>query len=134
MKRTKQSNLFGRLFAPVEDGKYTSKIEAPVYEPKNLQPRIRQLYSKEKSRKLLHEIKKSSLPAGEKQFLITATERHTVFDYEKIADYYAHASKEMQDLMEKSALVIVDFDKAIEYGYVQLCDKLRKQYLEEYGE
>lgn len=134
MKRTKQINLFGRLFAPTDDGKYTSKIEAPIYEPKNLQPRIQELYSKEKTRKLLNEIEKSNVSAVEKKFLITAAERHTVFNYERIADYYSHASEEMQDLMEKSALVIIDFDKAIEYGYVQLCDKLRKQFMEDYGE
>lgn len=60
--------------------------------------------------------------------------RHNVFNYEKIADYYAHSSKEMQNLMEKSGLVIIDFEKAIQYGYVKLCDEIRKQYLEEYGD
>ena len=40
----------------------------------------------------------------------------------------------MQNLMERSALVIIDFEKAIEFGYVQLCDEIRNQYLEEYGE
>ena len=57
-----------------------------------------------------------------------------MFNYEKIADYYAHSSKEMQHLMERSALVIVDFEKAVQYGYVKLCDEIRSQYLEEYGE
>ena len=37
----------------------------------------------------------------------------------------------MQRLMEQSALVIVDFDKAIEYGFVSLNDQLSSQYLEE---
>jgi hypothetical protein len=55
-------------------------------------------------------------------------------NYEKIADYYAHSSKEMQHFMERSALVIIDFEKAIEYGYIKLCDEIRTQYLEEYGE
>lgn len=36
--------------------------------------------------------------------------------------------------MERSALIIIDFEKAIEYGYVKVCDDLRNQYLEEYGE
>jgi hypothetical protein len=40
----------------------------------------------------------------------------------------------MQSLMEKSALVIIDFEKAIEYGYIKMCDDIRTQYLEEYGE
>ena len=55
-----------------------------------------------------------------------------MFNYEKIADYYSHASKEMQELMEKNALVIIDFNKAIQSGFVRLSDKIRKQYLEEY--
>jgi hypothetical protein len=54
-----------------------------------------------------------------------------VFNFSKIADYYAHSSSEMQELMEQSALVIVDFDKAIEYGYVALNNQLSNQYLEE---
>ena len=82
----------------------------------------------------MKEIEKSSLSYDEKMFLMDAARRHNVFNYEKIADYYAHASKEMQHLMERSALVIIDFEKAIEYGYVNLCDEIRKQYLEEYGE
>jgi hypothetical protein len=33
--------------------------------------------------------------------------------------------------MEKSALIIIDFNKAIEYGYVQLNDEIAEQYLED---
>ena len=55
-------------------------------------------------------------------------------NYQLIADYYSHSSKEMQKLMEDSALVIIDFEKAIELGYVQLSKEIRTQYLEEYGE
>ena len=56
----------------------------------------------------------------EKQFLLACATRHYVFNYSKIADYYASASKEMQELMEDSALVIIDFDDAIAKGYVKL--------------
>ena len=41
-------------------------------------------------------------------------------NYSKIADYYSNASEEMQILMEKSALVIIDIDDAIANGYVKL--------------
>ena len=34
----KQMNLFGTEFAPKENQKYSSKIEAPIYEPKNKKP------------------------------------------------------------------------------------------------
>lgn len=131
----KQINLFGQEFAPnKDDQKYTSKIETPIYEPKNKKPHILELFDDSKTKRLIKEIKTSNLPEQEKLFLIEAAKRHTVFNYEKIADYYAHSSKEMQTLMEKSALVIIDFEKAIELGFVKLCDDIRKQYMEEYGE
>lgn len=131
----KQINLFGQEYAPNEsEKKYSTKIESPIYEPKNTKPHIMELCDKTKTHRLLKEIEASSLPYDEKMFLMDSARRHNVFNYEKIADYYAHSSKEMQNLMEKSGLVIIDFEKAIQYGYVKLCDEIRKQYLEEYGE
>jgi hypothetical protein len=131
----KQFNLFGQddVNNNIEQ-KYTSKIETPVYEPKNVKPHILELVNKSKSERIIKEIKASSLSDEEKEFLIEAAKRHNVFNYEKIADYYAHSSKEMQNFMERSALVIIDFEKAIQYGYIKLCDNIRKQYLEEYEE
>tara|TARA_R110000868_G_scaffold136447_1_gene349417 strand:+ start:22220 stop:22615 length:396 start_codon:yes stop_codon:yes gene_type:complete len=130
----KQHNLFGTEFKDDTEKKYSSKIEAPIYEPKNAKPYIIELCNKEKTHRLIREIDASSLPIEEKTFLIDAARRHNVFNYEKIAEYYAHSNKEMQNLMEKSALVIIDFEKAIQLGYVKLCDEIRTQYLEEYGE
>lgn len=131
----KQINIFGQEFAPdQENNKYSTKIEAPIYEPKNAKPHIFELYDKDKSQRLIKEIENSNIPNEEKTFLIEAAKRHIVFNYEKIADYYAHSNKEMQNLMEKSALVIIDFEKAIQLGYVRLCDEIRNQYMEEYGE
>lgn len=131
----KQTNLFGSEFAPKkEDQKYSSKIESPIYEPKNKKPHILELCNKSKTQRLINEIDKSNLSIDEKKFLIDAAKRHSVFNYEKIADYYAHSSKEMQHFMEQSALVIIDFEKAIEYGYVKLCEEIKTQYLEDYGE
>lgn len=130
----KQINLFGLDMAQQQDQKYSTKIEAPIYEPKNQKPHLIELVDKSKTHRLIREIDQSNLPIEEKKFLIDAARRHNVFNYEKIADYYAHSSKEMQDLMEKSALVIIDFEKAIQLGYVRLCDEIRTQYLEEYGE
>ena len=65
--------------------------------------------------------------------MISSAERHTVFNFDKIADYYAHAKPEIQDLMEKSALVIIDFDKAIENGFVAVTKHLTDQYMIEHG-
>lgn len=131
----KQANLFGAELAPdTENLKYSAKIEAPVYDPKNKQPHIVELYDKSKTHRLMREIENSNVTYDEKMFLMDAARRHNVFNYEKIADYYAHATPEMQKLMERSALVIIDFESAIENGYINICDEIRKQYLEEYDQ
>lgn len=131
----KQINMFGQEFAPnLDDKKYSTKIDASVYEPKNKKPHPIELVDKSKSQRLIQEIDKSGLSYDEKKFLIDASKRHNVFNYEKIADYYAHSSKEMQHLMERSGLVIIDFEKAIQLGYVKLCEEIKQQYLEDYGE
>jgi len=129
----KQVNLFGSDFAPNQDDqKYSSKITAPIYEPKNVKPHILELYDLQKSRRLNIEIKNSNLSDDEKKFLIFAASRHVVFNYEKIAEYYAHSNKEMQELMERSALVIIDFEKAIQLGFVRLNKSIKEMYLEAY--
>ena len=69
---------------------------------------------------MIRRINSSNVSDAEKEFLRLAATRHIVFNYERIADYYASANKEMQELMEQSALVIIDFDRAIELGFVQL--------------
>jgi hypothetical protein len=129
----KQFNMFG-ILEDQDEKKYTTKIDAPIYEPKNQKPHILELYDNQKTKRLIREIDQSSLPTEEKMFLVDAARRHTIFNYEKIADYYANSSKEMQHLMERSGLVIIDFEKAIEYGYVKICEDIKNQYLEEYGE
>ena len=75
---------------------------------------------------LLRNINNSTVSEEEKKFLKMAAARHIVFNYSKIADYYAHANKEMQELMEQSALVILDIDDAIANGYVNLSAKMKQ--------
>lgn len=131
----KQVNLFGTEFAIDEDAKkYSSKVEAPIYEPKNKKPHILELFNDAKTKRIIREILSSDVSEDEKAFLIEAAKRHIVFHYENIADYYSHSSAEMQALIERSGLVIIDFEKAIQFGFVKLCEDIRKQYLEEYGE
>lgn len=126
------ANLFDEEVEPAEgltlDAVYTKKIKTPIYEPKNECPHALTLFDDTKTRKLIKGIEESGLQPWEKQFLVAGAQRHTVINYAKVADYYAHASKEMQRLMEDSALVIIDFDKAIEHGYVELADKILDQF------
>jgi hypothetical protein len=116
------------------DTTYTKKVDVPLYVPKYEKPNIYELFDNLKTIKLIQKINQSNVSEDEKKFLIFAAYRHIVFNFSKIADYYAHSNSEMQQLMEQSALVIVDFDKAIEYGYVALNNQLSNQYLEEQSE
>ena len=103
-----------------ENKKYTKKIMAPQYVPSERKPSIFELYNSEKYSKLIHDINNSNVGEEEKTFLKLAATRHIIFNYDKIADYYAHATPDMQRLMEQSALVILDIDDAIANGYVRL--------------
>lgn len=111
-----------------EDETYTRKIVAPTYEPKNKKPELDDLFNTDKADELIHKIKQAKLSEEETLFLSHCALRHTVYDYSKIADFYAHSSKEIQKLMEDSALVIIDFDKAIENGYVKLTKEIALAY------
>jgi hypothetical protein len=116
------------------ENKYTNKITTPIYEITKDKPRIEDLIDKSKYESMITEIFNSDLPDSEKEFLKIAALRHIVFKYDKIAEYYAHSDSEMQNLMENSALVIIDFNKAIELGYVVLAEKIAEQYGETYNE
>lgn len=120
------------FFTEDEDSSYTKKIEAPVYEPKHdEQPKEHTLLDLGKCDELLREIDRSCIPDSVKEFLKTAATRHIVFNYGEIAEYYAHASKEVQELMERSALVIIDFKKAIDNGYTRLKNDIYEIMLED---
>jgi hypothetical protein len=109
-----------------KDETYSRNIKPPQYLPKNEKPNIEQLVDIRKYRELMANISRSNLPEDEKDFLKLAATRHIVFNYSKIADYYAHSEKEMQELMEQSALVIIDINDAIANGYVKLSKNIEK--------
>ena len=108
-----------------EEKKYTMKVGIPQYLPSNDCPRLDECYGLTKYNELMYNIKNSNVTEEEKEFLRFAASRHIVFQYSKIADYYAHASKEMQELMEQSALVIIDVNDAIANGYVKLSKNIK---------
>ena len=108
------------------DEKYSKKIQIPQYLPSDNKPLLTDLIDTTKYKEFCDNINKSNLPDEEKQFLRLAASRHIVFNYAKIADYYAHSDKEMQKLMEQSALVIIDMNDAIANGYVRLSKNIEK--------
>jgi len=111
-----------------QDNPYTQKINTPTYEPSGEKPSLEELYDDEKAMDLIVSIQESNLDEKEKKFLMAAASRHIVFNYDKIANFYAHSSQECQELMENSALVIIDFDKAIENGFVKLTREINDMF------
>ena len=106
------------------DDTYTTDINIPQYEPTGENVALGACLDDSKTEALLMEIENSNLSAEEKDFLRKAAQRHNVFNYKNIANYYANAREEMQELMERSALVIIDYEDAIRNGYVQLSSSL----------
>ena len=114
---------------PEDLNNYSRKIEAPIYEITGEQPEPHSLVNTEKTAELLREIDETEMPKDIADFLRQAAYRHSVFDYARIAEFYAHAEPQIQRLMEQSALIIIDFDQAVEGGFVQLSETL----LEDFG-
>jgi len=118
-------SLMTQLHEPELDEKYTQKIIPPVYTPKGEKPKISELYDDKKTQSLISDIDKAKLPKDITAFLKVAAQRYTAFHFRNIAEYYCHATPEIQDLMERSGLIIIDFNKAIEYGFVHLVEGLQ---------
>lgn len=104
----------------VEDSKYTRKVSIPVYEIKGEEPEISEMIDTNKADKFIKQIQEMDISEELKKFLIDSATRLYEFNYSKIAEFYAHQNKDVQDIMEKLALVLIDVDKAIENGYVKM--------------
>lgn len=111
---------------------YTRRIESPVYEPTGDRPPLGELFETDQRDRLVAGITEyetaGRIPADVAEFLRAAAERHVRFRFDRIAEYYAHAESDTQQLIEDSALVIIDFDRAIELGYVKLTEQLLAQF------
>lgn len=116
----------------VEDITYTKKITSPVYEiTMDREPSNEECINLEKYNELVAEIESAEINDEDKELLKICASRHIVFSYKNIAEKYARSSGKVQELMEKSALIIIDYDKAIEYGYSKLHDDILKLRLED---
>lgn len=111
----------------ITDNTYTNKVKSPIYEAKNEKPKVTDLCNEHRTDELIKKIISSNISNEDKKFLTLAAKRHLIFNYSKIADYYAHSDKEVQELMEDSALVIIDFNKALQLGYVKLSEEISAQ-------
>lgn len=94
------------------------------YEITGENPPVSALLDSTKTTVLLTEISAAELPEDVRGFLVAAASRHLVFNYDKVAEFYAHAGPELQALMEASALVIIDYEDAIHHGFARLTAEL----------
>ncbi len=108
------------------EDKYTKKINTPQYEMRGIEPAVDELVDDTKAKKYLNDIEKANVTEEQKEFLRKAVSRLYVFDYKNIAEYYAHQDAEMQKLMERLALVLIDYNDAILNGYVELSEALEE--------
>ena len=116
----------------VPENIYSQSITTPIYAPSGDQPKIKDLRNRDKADELIQEIKDAQLPEDLNSFLIDAASRHIGFNYSKIANYYAHAPDDIKRLIENSALVVIDYDKAIEQGFITLQKKIDEAFHEDY--
>lgn len=107
------------------DNWYTQKTDTPIYEPTGEKVEIEEMIKTDKYDELVAKIKEAKIPEDIRDFLLKASTRHIQFNYKKIAEYYSNADKEIQELFEDNALVIIDFDKAIEDWYTLLLNQFR---------
>lgn len=132
------TDLAEQVIIPSEtpvDTTYSRKIEAPAYVPEAVKPATAELFDDSRTRQLVADIQAApGLTDDVRQFLTIAAQRHTVLNFAKIADFYAHADAGLQRLMEDSALVIIDFNRAIELGFVQLSQRIAEMVEDEYGD
>ena len=105
---------------------YSAKVKIPQYQICGDVPQLYELVDTSKTDELISKIDSSSLPKEEKEFLRIAAYRHAVFNYKKIAEYYAASEAEIQQLMEDSALVIIDFNDAIANGYCKMMGRIKE--------
>lgn len=108
-----------------EENIYTKKITVPIYEPKGEKPEITELYGADRYKAVMTAIDAAEVPEDVREFLRLAAGRHVKVNYQKVAEFYAHTKDEsVRELFRDSALVIIDFDAAIEKGYVRLSEEI----------
>jgi len=106
---------------------YSQKIEVPVYKPmQENPPAINELYDITIYKQKLKQIEETGIKDKKLiEFLQLAATRFIKFNFQNIAEYYAHQPAEVQDIMEKLVLVIIDIKNAIANGMVVIHKKIK---------
>lgn len=110
---------------PGKKEKYSQKIVSPIYEVKGIVPDIKTIIDMKKVNSLLHDIENAKIAKEVKDMLKICAYRHAVIDFSKMAEYYAQADKQVQRLMEDNGLVIIDYNRAVENGFVEIVGSIK---------
>ena len=106
------------LINKLSEIEYTPKLEKA--------PAIKELTDTDLYDELILKIETAEIEAELKEFLKLTATRFINFNFDLIAEYYAHANKDTQEIMEYLRLVIVDMDNAIKNGILKHSKLLNK--------
>ena len=100
--------------------KYSDKIGEVIYEPKNTNWKIQDLFEE---RSFDKEIEAATSNEELRRMLKLRAAIFTDLNFARIADYYAYqATEKEQDIFEKLGLVLLDKDQLIERGFADLIE------------
>lgn len=103
---------------------YSFKIEIPEFNPSGKDVKIDELINIDKYVEIVNEIeiKKEKKLINEEQykFLVLGATRFLQFNYANIDEYYCKADKDMQEMIEKEMLVLIDVNNKFAESYLNL--------------
>jgi len=101
-------------------------IEIPFYTPSEIKPEINEIANLNKTIELFSKIESLNESEELKQILKIRASFFTDFNFNKIADYYHHSGKELQDIMKTLGMVILAPKEAVENGFVELIETVEE--------
>lgn len=106
------------------DEKDLFDIELPFYEPSSDCPNESELVDMSRYNDLIDLIDKTDATTELKTVLKARAAFFCDFDFDKIADYYAHSSKDVKDVIKSLGLVVLAPKEAVESGFVELSEMI----------
>lgn len=82
-----------------------------LYEPRGFKPEIKELMDLQEYNKKIAYIESLQLDNDFKEFLKLSATRFILFQFDRIADYFASSNKDIQEAMKELILVILDYNK-----------------------
>ena len=108
---------------------YSTKI---FYEPIGLNVTLSDAIKTNEVDRLLKLISESKLSDEEKKLLSYTAYRFTEIRFDYLAEIYSKSkSEELKKIFEELLLVVIDYDKAIERGFVQIDEAIAEAFFED---